>query len=135
MRLRVADAALAIPAVDVDQICELGAVVPLPRAPRHVIGLVRVRERAVPVVALDALANIGRPDAQRVVILSRDGMRVGVACDEVMGVCDLATQGASPLEKTRDLPRFFTHEHHDPQGPVLLFDTTLFLQDARIRKR
>jgi hypothetical protein len=52
-----------------------------------------------------------------------------------MGVCDIPRGAPRPLEKTRDLPKFLTHEHHDATGPVLLLDAKAFLEAARVKKR
>jgi purine-binding chemotaxis protein CheW len=136
LRLRIADAALAIEAPRVEQVVDLGTTVPLPRAPRHIMGLARVGDGVVPVIALDALANIGRPDdLQRVVIIEHDGMRAGLACDEVVGITEISRGAPHALERSRDLPGFFTHEHHDAAGPVLVLDAKRLFAAARVRKR
>jgi purine-binding chemotaxis protein CheW len=91
----------AIAAGAVAEICDFSQPTALPHAPAHVLGLINVRGRAVPVLDLREYLGLSAPRAasegsaeslvsglrrRRIAVVEAAGMRVGIVCDVVKGV-------------------------------------------------
>jgi purine-binding chemotaxis protein CheW len=89
VRVQVAHEHYALPVADVLEVAELGEVTPVPGAVAAVRGVRNVRGQVLPVV--DLAAVFGLPDAapERIVMVERDGRRVGLAVSSVDGVENL----------------------------------------------
>lgn len=76
-------------------------VVAIPNAPRHVLGLMTLRERLLPLVSLRAMLNlpmVGEDGTERVVVLGlKDGNAVGVVADTVDEVLRVPRNLVEPL--------------------------------------
>lgn len=90
---RLGDALLAVPVAAVREIIEPQALTPLPRAPRHVLGLIEVRGRSLAVVDVALKLGLGAlsvHDATRLILLDIvDGgeeRTLAVQTDGVLGV-------------------------------------------------
>ena len=137
VRLRVAQHALAIAAAKVEELADYRLPVPLPSAPAHLLGLMQLRDRSVPLIALDIfLATAVRCEPQRVVIVVCDGMRVGIVCDEVAGVRDIPDAELSKVPGTsaQGIHPYVTHEHVTDGGVVRILDVSALLAASRVRK-
>jgi purine-binding chemotaxis protein CheW len=89
---RVGDGEYALPAADVAQMESYQGATPVPGTAPHVIGLVQMRGRVVPVV--DLRRRFGLPAAQptldsRVVVVDRGGRAVGLLVDSAREVVHL----------------------------------------------
>lgn len=138
VRLRVARHALVIAAKHVEEIVDYRIPVPLPTAPPHVLGLMPLRDRSVPLVALDIFVNDAvHCERRRVVIVNTDGMRVGIVCDEMVGVREIGHESLRPLPRTtsQGIHPYVTHEHQSEDGRVCVLDVSAFLAAARVRRR
>jgi purine-binding chemotaxis protein CheW len=91
--VQVSDAMIALPVTQVREILERSNLVPIPRAPAYVMGLMDVR--GAPIVVMDFarkldLVPVETEDATRIVVLDvafAEGARpVGVRTDKVVGV-------------------------------------------------
>ena len=137
VRLRVAQHALAITAGNVEEFADYRTPVPLPSAPPHLLGLMPLRDRSVPLVALDIfLATAVRCEPRRVVIVACDGMRVGIVCDEIAGIRDIPDEQLTKVEQSTQtsIHPYVTHEHASDGGMVRVLDVSAFLRAARVRK-
>jgi len=95
----VAGERVAFEAAAVESVVDLWQLVPVPRAPDHLIGLSAVRSRVVTVV--DAAACVGlraRQTGNRAIVLEEDGHRYALRVDSVLDVVS-----ALPLDETRSL--------------------------------
>lgn len=136
VRLRVAQHALAIPMSAVEEVADYKTPVPLPSAPAHILGLMPIRERSVPLVALDIfLDNAIACEPQRVVIVACDGMRVGIICDEIAGLRDIGQHALTEVHHSHGIHPYLSHEHQSEDGPIKILDVSAFLAAARVRKR
>lgn len=142
---RVAGVRLAVPATVVDEICDLGESVALPKAPVHIPGLLSLRGRAVPLLDLRPflqLSDEAEQDAddaefrQRLVVVTAAGMRVGIICDRVFGIVTVGTDVLREPEVTRGqrLGDFASKEWHRTDGLVVVLDIAELLEAARLQK-
>ncbi len=137
VRLRVAQHTLAIAAGKVEELADYRLPVPLPSAPAHLLGLMQLRDRSVPLIALDIfLATAVRCEPQRVVIVSCDGMRVGIVCDEIAGMRDIPDAELSkvPANVPHAIHPYVTHEHVTDGSVVRVLDVSALLAASRVRK-
>lgn len=89
---RVGDGEYALPAADVAQMESYAGATPVPGTAPHVVGLVQMRGRVVPVV--DLRRRFGLPAVQptldsRVVVVDRGGRAVGLLVDSAREVVHL----------------------------------------------
>jgi purine-binding chemotaxis protein CheW len=89
---RVGESEYALPASEVTQMESYDGATPVPGAAPHVIGLVQMRGRVVPVV--DLRRRFGLPPAERtldsrVVVVDRGGRAVGLLVDSAREVVHL----------------------------------------------
>jgi purine-binding chemotaxis protein CheW len=91
--MTVAGRAAALPASEIQSVVELETVVPVPRAPAHVLGLSALRSSTLTVVdtaAAIGLAPRGLPDAgDRVAIVDHGGHRYALAVDAVDDIAEV----------------------------------------------
>jgi purine-binding chemotaxis protein CheW len=90
MRFRIGPVELALFSEEVEEVTEPAEVTPIPCAPPHVPGIVAVRGEALPL--FDVGRFLGLPGAStatempRMLIVRSRRYRVGVICDQVLGV-------------------------------------------------
>jgi purine-binding chemotaxis protein CheW len=83
----IAGERVAFEAATIESVVDLWQVVPVPRAPEHLIGISAVRSRVVTVV--DAAACIGlraRQTGNRAIVLEDEGHRYALRVDAVLDV-------------------------------------------------
>jgi purine-binding chemotaxis protein CheW len=123
---------------------------PVPRAPAHILGLMPLRGRAVPILDLQRFLQL--PDAEdretsdevlrRVIVLSYDGMTVGIVSDRVRRLVRippdsvLSPEGLPPGRVTD----FADAEIPDPAGVltgkgglIIVLNVGVLLKAARLR--
>ena len=89
----IAGRAVAIDSAQVESVVDIGAVVPVPRAARQVLGLAALRSRVVTVI--DTRAALGLPSdgaAKRAVITLVDGQHYAVLVDSLEDVAPFDLQ-------------------------------------------
>lgn len=90
----IAGRAVAIPSDMVDSVIDLGAIVPVPGAPRHIVGLTALRSRVVTVI--DAAASLGvespRRAAGRAVVTTVSGHVYAILVDRLDDVAAFTRQ-------------------------------------------
>lgn len=91
VRFRVAQEAYAVSVLNVLEVASLGEMIPVPGAPREVLGVRNLRGKILPVIDLAGLLGARRtePPAQLLVAES-DGRQAGLAIDEVTEVGEFA---------------------------------------------
>jgi len=101
--LGVGDEIFAVEVTRVHEILDLGPVVRLPNAPAHVLGMIDVRRRAVPVIDLRVklgLSPTEKTEHSRIIVLDVDiGARIvvlGLLADRVYEVTDLSDRAVEP---------------------------------------
>ena len=98
---RVAGQRFAVPAVEVQSVVELGAVVPVPRAPGWIAGLTTQRSRTLTVIDV-AVANdpAGAAKSHRFALVAEvDGCGYALAVDAVESVLPTESEIQSPRVK------------------------------------
>ena len=146
---RVGATRLAIPADFVEEFVAADAVYLVPLTPPHVLGLMNYRGHALPVIDLGAFLSLcddgalrsadgteaddDRPVA-RVVVVSTAGMELGIRCDGITGIVELA-----PSELTRPevawgerLREFAMGEALQGGALVVALDLPRLLEAARV---
>ena len=124
---RVAGERIAMAAVDVQSVIELGEVVPVPRAPPVIAGLTTQRSRTLTVVDVARAIGLTRPsEALRfAVVVEIDGVGYALAVDAVENV--IPTIGAVQPIKIKLSPgwaRSASGMVDTSVGTVLLVDLT-----------
>ena len=101
--LGVGDEVFAVEVTRVHEILDFGPVVRLPNAPAHVLGMIDVRRRAVPVIDLRVKLGLSptvKTEHSRILVLDVDiGSRIvvlGLLSDRVYEVTDLSDHAVEP---------------------------------------
>jgi len=99
----VGEDVFAVEVTQVHEIIELGPVMRLPSAPAHVMGMINVRQRAVPIIDLRVKLGLDpitpTPNTRVLVLDVEIGSRLvvlGLAADRVFEVTDLAECAITP---------------------------------------
>ena len=101
LRLGVQSYALAI--ADVREVIMVPEITAIPRQPRHVLGVLNLRGRVVPVVDLRlalGLPSVAAASSSRVVVAAPEGRLVGLLADEVSQVATVGRAALEPLDPT-----------------------------------
>src|SRR5579859_1375293 len=131
----------AVEVTQVHEIIELGPVVRLPSAPAHVMGMIDVRQRAVPLIDLRVklgLPPIERTEHSRVLVLDVEiGTRLvvlGLAADRVFEVTDLSdcAIGAAPDIGMRWESDYIRGVGRRNDQFVIIFNLSRLFSDAEI---
>jgi len=101
--LGVGEEVFAVEVTRVHEILDFGPVVRLPNAPDHVLGMIDVRRRAVPVIDLRVKLGLSptvKTEHSRIIVLDVDiGSRIvvlGLLSDRVYEVTDLSDHAVEP---------------------------------------
>lgn len=101
--LGVGEEIFAVEVTRVHEILDFGTVVRLPNAPSHVLGMIDVRRRAVPVIDLRVKLGLSptvKTEHSRIIVLDVDiGARtvvLGLLSDRVYEVTDLSDHALEP---------------------------------------
>jgi purine-binding chemotaxis protein CheW len=139
VRFGVGDLWLAVAAEEVEEISALGRLSALPGAPPHIAGLMILRSRVVPLLALDRLLAVAtseeasRESAGRVIVVSVEGMSVGLLVDRISGVSVVAASDMRPVTSVQGdaLLRYARAEIDEAEGLLIVLDMPRLLDDAR----
>lgn len=102
---------------------------PVPCTPRHVAGLMNVRGEVV--VVLDLAAVLGLPEAaigtgMQILLAERDGARVGLLVDEVLGIRRLAA------DRLAQSPADLGYARGVAEASIVVLDPERALSDVRL---
>ena len=87
----IAGRSVAMASESVDSVVDLGSIVPVPAAPRHVRGLAALRSRVVTVIdAAIALGAAGRAETGRAVVVTVGGHLYALVVDRLDDVAPFA---------------------------------------------
>jgi chemotaxis signal transduction protein len=103
----VGDDIYAIPLEHLRAAIPLAAVTPIPRAPSHIIGIVRFRGQAVTVLSFAAIFGVGgwRVDPAVLVVLGGPGNRViAIDCEQIPRASVLPVAAVAVARSTRTGP-------------------------------
>ncbi len=83
----------------VNEIIRLQQITPIPNSPRHLLGLVNLRGKTIPV--FDLRCRLGMPLAvptnkSRIMVVEAEGERIGVVVDEVTEVLSIQSDEREP---------------------------------------
>jgi len=145
---RVASVWLAVPAEQVEEIGEQPDVTRVPLVPDHIPGVMNLRGHAVPLLDLDAFLGLGRatPQAEaaeelggsfrRVAVAAAGGMTVGLLCDQVRGVVEVARdqQQRPEVVKGERMAEFALAEVRQEGAILVVLDLERLLQAARVQR-
>lgn len=79
----VAGQTVAIDATQVESVIDIGAVVPVPSAPKHILGLAAIRSQVVTVIDCAAAVGEGCSTGPRAIVVRADGHRYALLVDAV----------------------------------------------------
>lgn len=141
---RVAGHWLAVDASHVEEISDQLTLLPIPRAPAHVPGLMNVRGHAVPLLDVRAFLDIkpaGRESSStdervRVILTHAGEMRVGLVCDQVRSlehVDEGLLRSPAGLEGLK-VGGFARAQAELATGMVTLLDLPKLLEAARVQR-
>lgn len=136
LRFRIGRVELALFSEHVEEVTEPSEVTPIPCAPRHVPGLVAVRGEALPLfdVALFlSLPGAGEIELPRMLIVRSPPFRVGVLCEQVLGVTAVprtAIQEAR-ISGPPSLRRYAIGEVETREGVAPVLDVAALLAAGR----
>lgn len=115
--LRVGGRWFAVEATAVREVTSRGGITRVPTAPRHVLGVMLVRGRLVPVVNLEELIGQTPSDETtqslpRVVVLQHEDLEMGIAVDQIRGVVQLERppSAASTASRSAERPSYLRDE-------------------------
>lgn len=139
---RVGQSWLAVEVQAVAEITDYAPPTPLPHSPPHIPGLLNLRGLALPLLDLGMYldlvdAGTSRGDAEtgwrRVVVVTAARMRVGVVCDQVLGVSDFGPDHVQEVQLTqnRRLVEFARSEIIEVERTLVLLDVSRLLQAAQ----
>ena len=120
----------AIETSHVRAVLRLTELTPLPDAPRHVLGIVRVRGEIPPLFDLRPLlgpARTGISDLSHVVIVGDEELEFGIVADDASEIADL------PLDDIGDAPPSLTAANREIVRGVLRDATIVLAADALCR--
>lgn len=145
---------LAVAVMQVEEVCELGMVSPLPRVPPYLPGIMSWRGRALPLLDLNSFFDIkerasvnsisselhsaSHPVLQsvRVAVVSAENMRVGILSHQVRGVLEqMHFQRKKPeiIQQTK-LAEFIWAEMLLDGELLLALDLNKLLQAAKVQR-
>lgn len=96
---QIAGETYAVPISRVHEIIRVCAITPVPRAPRHVCGVVNLRGKIVPVVDLRSrmgIASAQATDQSRIIVVESGSGSVGMVVDAVSEVVRLSAEQVQP---------------------------------------
>jgi len=141
----------AIAASAVEEICDFSQPTALPHAPCHILGLINVRGRAVPVLDLREYLGLGAARARseqsaenivsglarrRIAVVTAAVMRVGIVCDAVKGVLAVSRdriRTSPPILGAKE-QEFVRAEVAISGGMASVLDAEKLLNAARYRR-
>lgn len=86
-----------IPIKDVESIESHINIVPIPTAPQHIRGIIRLHGDIVPVVNLASRFGVESSTIQNLVIASVDGMKVGLEVEQVKEIVEVENSNVIPM--------------------------------------
>ena len=138
--LRIGGTWIAVPALQVLEVVDERAPIPLPRAPAHLPGLLNLRGTALPLLDLTVFLEIASKDAlaggfPRVVVVGASEMQVGIRCDQVLGVIAAGDATMGDVEMARGkLRQFSIAEVETLHGIAAVVDLEALLGAGRVRQ-
>ena len=139
---RVLSTWLAVPAKRVEEICDANELTPIPQAPSHIPGLFNLRGHAIPILDVTRFLGLQVDAGQaaeaeasgRIVVINSDGMRVGIQCQQVRGVVEVAPEemkSRTVVEGSR-LAEYAAAEVEIGNGLHVLLNLTELFARARV---
>ncbi len=92
--VQLAGQRIALPALEVDSVIELGKITPVPGAPSHIIGISSLRSRALTVIDCAKVLEIADYDidgTKQAAVLNFEGHDYALLVEEVEDVVDALT--------------------------------------------
>ncbi len=140
--LRIGATWIAIPALAAAEIVADIAPLPLPKAPAHISGIVNLRGQAIPLLNLErflelpaATAADNSQAAGRIVVVTVGEMRVGLRCEQVLGVVAAGEFVERDAQiSVGKLLKFAIGEVETPAGVATIVDIGGILGVARVRE-
>jgi len=142
MVLRIGQLWLAVPVEHVEEVAPQVEPSPVPLAPPHIPGLINQRGQAVPLLDLRVFLGLRQEVAEgsaldqsfrRIVVLSAEGMRVGIPCDQVRGVIEAPSGQMRPVEGVQgERLREFSSAQLGTESLLLVLDVPRLLLAARV---
>ena len=135
---RLRDVWMMVPADSIETIVEDQAPTRLPLAPGHIVGLLPFGERALPIVDLGTFLGLeaDSPDSsalQRILVVTAEGMRIGIRVNRTAGVLHIQEGQATPLDALLNTPlaRWSLAEVDTDWGRAVALDMPALMEAAR----
>lgn len=132
MVLRLAGARYGVPMPALDEVLGLPPVSPVPGTPPWVLGVVNWRGRVLATLDLRPLLGVAAPalpSSARILVLSADGVTVGLVAEAVAGVLEYDPAAVAPVPQSASpaARRLVTGSLADDHGPLALLDPAAIL--------
>lgn len=122
---RVGGERFAVPAIEVQSVIEIGAIVPVPRAPAYIAGLTTQRSRTLTVIDVALALDLPRSEGRRsfALVIELGGVGYALAVDAVENV--VAAEGDVQPTRVKLAPGW----SHSARGVVETVVGTVLLVD------
>lgn len=137
----VAGVDLAVPASSVDAVTAVERATPIPGAPPHIVGLVALGDRVVPLVDLEVFLSLASTQASpvdplfhRTLIIQSGAYEAGLLCHRARGLIGVTRSNMkSPsVLQGAGLKPFLTSELDTQRGLVGILDPKVLLEAAAV---
>ena len=127
------DRRLGLPVAVIDDIAEAGEIIPLPHAPRSILGVLSLRGRMLTVIDLAALLDGDGARPGKSIIALRGDEQIALAVERVGAVLEMAD---APLVQDSELAAPLSGTVSDGHDKITMIDVrTLFATAMRGRER
>lgn len=123
---RIGEEHIGIDITRVREVTEMMNLVPVPRAPEYVLGLVNIRGEVLPVLSLRRRLGLAGEDTGHSLIVAEDeGRAAGLRIDALLGTKRIEASKVSresDLLSTRRERAFFVGVYQTEEKPILILD-------------
>ncbi len=126
----------ALPTVSVTEVMRGGSVVPIPRAPAFIEGIIEIREQVIPVVDLRKKLGFSHSDNENTVIIVAiiGGLKTGLVVDAARKVISLSAEELQDLGSivTGAEARYIYRTINRDGQPIVILNTNAILSEDEI---
>jgi len=128
----LASDAMAIPIEVVKEAVNVDKIVPVPRAPKFVEGVMNLRGQVLPIISLAELlgSEVERNECKRVIVTYLDGAEAGLLVKEIKGILRVGEADVSPLsEVAKEAAQVFSGAIRRDDDLILVLNTEALLSE------
>lgn len=128
----LASDAMALPIEVVKEAVNVDKIVPVPRAPKFVEGVMNLRGQVLPIISLAKLlgTEVERDECKRVIVTYLDGAEAGLLVKEIKGILRVSEADVSPLsEVAKEAAQVFSGAIRRDGDLILVLNTEALLSE------